>query len=112
MGDKQPITNKPTETSQMNTITVPEVLDLITGAKGHIFSCKFVKRTTGEVRSMTCRVKVKKGVKGIGMSYKPSDKNLLPVFDMQNDGFRMINLDTIFEVKVEGTVYEVNSEVA
>jgi len=46
------------------------------------------------------------------MSYKPSDKTLLPVFDMQNDGFRMINLDTIFEVKVEGTVYEVNSEVA
>jgi hypothetical protein len=55
---------------------------------------------------MVCRRKVTKGVKGVGMSYNPSDYNLIPVYDMSK-GFRMINASTITELKIEGINYKV-----
>ena len=80
---------------------------------GKIFSVVFVKRTNNEVRTMICRRGVSKGVKGVGHSYKPEEKNLLCVYDMQkiNEGstergaFRMINLETLISLKFEGVGY-------
>ena len=45
---------------------------------------------------------VKKGVKGTGMAYNPIEKGLLPVWDMQKNAFRMINLKTVTELKIKG----------
>ena len=56
---------------------------------------------------MTCRREVKKGVKGIGMAYNPSDYNLIPVYDMSK-GFRMINAATIKEVTINKNSFNVN----
>ena len=72
-----------------------------------IFSTKFVKRTTGELRHMVCRRGVKKGVTGVGMSYNPRSKNLLPVYDVQKQAFRMIACEDIREIKFHGDVYKV-----
>lgn len=72
---------------------------------GCIFSATFVKKD-GEVRTMNCRRKVTKGVTGKGMKFKPSDKNLLVVYDMHKQGFRMINLETLIEAKVNGLTYK------
>ena len=79
-------------------------LDVIGRTGGKIFSATFVKKN-GDVREMTCRLDVKKGVNGKGLSFKPSEHDLLCVFDMKNNGFRMINLNTLQQVKVGGKIY-------
>jgi len=78
---------------------------LIGSTSGTIFSVTFTKRTTGEDRKMVCRTGVRKGVKGVGMSYDPGEKDLVVVFDMQKKGFRTIPLEGIKEIKVRGLRY-------
>lgn len=63
-----------------------------------VFTARFIKKD-GSERVMNCRRGVKKGVKGVGMSYDPYEKNLLPVYDMQKEAFRMINISTLKELK-------------
>lgn len=70
-----------------------------------IFTVTFVKKD-GTVRVMNARRGVKKGVKGVGMSYDPYSKNLIPVYDMQKGAFRMINAETILEIKAEKETYK------
>ncbi len=74
--------------------------------KGKIFSVKFTKKD-GSVRDMQCRRGVSKGVKGEGLKYDPEKYNLIPVYDMANDGFRMINADTIQELKIKGETFKI-----
>jgi hypothetical protein len=40
---------------------------------------------------------VRKGVKGVGLSFEASEKNLLTVYDMKKKGFRHINLSDVLE---------------
>ncbi len=72
-------------------------------AEDTIFSCHFIKKD-GSLRKMVCRLGVKKGVKGVGMSYDPTEKGLLCVYDMQKLAFRMINLRTIIKMQIKGEV--------
>ncbi|RKY40186.1 MAG: hypothetical protein DRP85_09075 [Candidatus Makaraimicrobium thalassicum] len=81
------------------------ISSLIGSTNGTIFSVTFIKRTTGEERKMVCRTGVKKGVKGVGMSYDPKEKDLIVVFDMQKRGFRMIPLENVKELKIKGHKY-------
>ena len=68
-------------------------------AKGNkIFSVTFIKKD-GSIRKLVGRLGVRKGVKGVGMSFSPSEKNLMVVFDMHKRAFRMVNLQTILEIK-------------
>lgn len=76
-------------------------LEKIQKAENTIFSVTFTKKD-GTVRTMVARLNVKKGVKGTGMAYNPIEKGLLPVFDMQKKGFRMINLKTVTELTIKG----------
>lgn len=68
---------------------------------GKIFSATFEKKD-GTIRTINCRRAVKKGVKGVGMSFDPMSRGLMVVYDMQKKSFRMINLKTLIEVKVNG----------
>lgn len=100
----------------------------VEGAKsGQLFTVDFNKRTVkpGEpsLRTMNCRLGVKKGVKGVGQSYDPASKNLLTVFDMQKldpkatynigkspedmekGAFRNINLDSLVGLRMAGKTY-------
>lgn len=108
-----------------DTMTLSEFKDATDS--GQIFTVEFIKRSNGELRSMTARRGVKKGVKGVGMSYNPADHNLLTVYDMkkmdpkspQNQGksddemmkgaFRNINLDALIGVKMNGKTYSWNN---
>lgn len=77
-------------------------------AGGSIFGVRFIKRTDGEIRDMVCRLGASNKVKGDagnGPAYDPIEKGLLPVWDMQKDGFRSIPLDNIIHVKIKGTEY-------
>lgn len=90
----------------MKTITKEQAKEQIFNTKGKIFNVKFIKKD-GTLRDMTCRREVKKGVKGIGMAYNPSEYNLIPVYDMSK-GFRMINAATIKEVTINKNSFNVN----
>jgi len=90
----------------METIKRSEAERLIKESNGKIMTVVFVKKD-GAVRVLNCRRAVSKGVKGVGMSYNPEDFNLLPVYDMQNHGFRMINIDTVKEVRSQGKIFKI-----
>ena len=81
--------------------TINETLAKIQKAESTIFSVTFTKKD-GSIRKMVARLNVKKGVNGKGMAYNPIEKGLLPVYDMQKNGFRMINLSTVTELKIKG----------
>jgi hypothetical protein len=70
-------------------------------ADGKIFSVEFVKKD-GSLRKMNARLGVTKHLKGVGLSFNPTEKNLLPVFDLQKEAYRMINASTIQRIKLSG----------
>lgn len=72
---------------------------------GHFFTVEFTKRTTGEHRLMRCRTGVKKGVKGVGMSFDPSKKDLMTVYDIEREDFRMVNLSSLTDLRMHGKSY-------
>jgi hypothetical protein len=88
-------------------LKLSEARQLIKSAKGRIFSATFVKKN-GEVRRMSARTGVKRYVTGTGMKYKPSDYDLVTVFDMQKKLYRSINIGSLMSLTVNGTRYEVN----
>src|SRR3990167_8813595 len=69
---------------------------------GTIFSVTTIKRTDGTKRVFNCRMGVRKGVKGEGMTFDPEDRGLIVVFDNKAKDFRMINTDTIQEMQIRG----------
>ena len=73
---------------------------------GMIFSVTFIKRSTGEIRSMRCR----KGVHSQGNtpSYVAAQHNLITVYDMAIGDFRCINLETIINLVANKKRYTVN----
>lgn len=71
------------------------------------FSVTFIKRSTGEVRLMNCMRGVTKHLKGGELTFDPSSKGLLVVFDLQKRAYRMVNLETVLEIKMDGKVYKV-----
>lgn len=74
---------------------------------GRFATVRFIKRTTGEVRTMNFRLGVAKYIKGVGLAYEPDQKGLMVVFDMHrhsptDSGYRMIALEGVLEVRGEG----------
>lgn len=78
-----------------------ETLEKIQTAENTFFHVEFIKKD-GSLRKMNARLGVKKGVKGTGMAYDPIEKGLLPVYDMANNGFRMVNLNTVTKLQIKG----------
>jgi len=86
---------------------VVEIRNLIDSTEGRWFRTIYVKRTTGEIREMVCRVGVKAYVNGIGMKYDARSRNLMPVWVANEgkqgaDAYRMIDLEGVLELKAEG----------
>lgn len=100
----------------MKIISREQAVKLINDQKesGVFFNCLFIKRSTGELRTMTCRGGVQKYVKGIGMAYDPSSKGLIGVWEAGNsegakgsDAYRMISVEGIREIHAGGVKYKV-----
>lgn len=70
----------------------------ILATNGRFFSVSFVKKD-GTERKMTARLGVKKDIKGVGLKFNPTERNLIVVFDIHKKAYRMINLSTIFKFK-------------
>ena len=71
---------------------------------GKIFSAVFTKKN-GEIRKMVCRQGVAKYVKGVGLKFKPEEKDLIGVFDMHKKAYRFINAKTLEQIKIKGINY-------
>ena len=80
--------------------------DMIQNSKGKIFTTTYIKKDKS-TRVMNCRLEVKKGVTGEGLRYNPDEYNLIPVYDMQSRGFRMVNVDTLVSLSISNETYEV-----
>ena len=91
---------------EMKKIKRRDILNLLKENSNEIFSVVFLKKN-GEIRPMTCRFGVKKHLKGGKLSFNPLEKNLLVVFDMQKEGYRMINLETLMTINMKGVEYNV-----
>lgn len=93
-------------------ISKSKATDLIKGSKGTFIGVTFVKKN-GEVRNMNGRVGVHKSkhapLKGVGLAYDPKDYGLVGIFDAQKKAYRMVNINTLSELKVNGKVYEVEN---
>ena len=84
---------------------VKMVRELSYAGKGKIFTVDFIKRTTGQPRTMNCRGQVKKGVKGVGLAYDPNKKALVSVYDVQAEAFKMISEEGITAIRAGGEEY-------
>ena len=100
----------------MKTIDRDTAKQYIYKTNGKIFSAVFTKKN-GEKRKMICRRGVSKYVNGKGLKYKPEEKNLVGVYDMQKakidpkNAYRNINLETLEQIKVKGITYNVKKEI-
>ena len=90
----------------MKTIDRDTAKQYIYKTKGKIFSAVFTKKN-GEKRKMVCRQGVAKYVKGVGLKFKPEEKNLIGVFDMHKKAYRFINTTTLEQIKVQGKTYKI-----
>ena len=106
-----------TDTQQL--VTVEDVLSLV-GDDGTFWNVRFIKRTTGEERTMTGRRGVKKYVKGGGLKYSRKEKRLVGFWipedqrreDGKDNGYRNIPVEGILELKAHGRRWKVENGVA
>jgi hypothetical protein len=87
-------------------ISTEEAKQLIKGTKGKFFTVTFTKKD-GTTRVMNARLGVKAYLKGGELPYDPDTKGLIPVYDMKNNGYRMINVNTISNLKIGSNEYQV-----
>ena len=84
-----------------------KAIDLIRGSKGSVFTVTFIKRTNGDVRTMNARIGVSKYVTGEGLKFDPKAYALIPVFEMPKKQYRMVNLEGLTNLVLEGENYDV-----
>lgn len=80
-----------------------ELANIVATSNGKMVSVTFIKKD-GSMRAMVCRLGVTKGLKG-GESTLDSGQ-YLTVYDVQKQGYRAINKETIVSVKAQGQEFE------
>ena len=93
----------------MKIISKDTAKQYIYKTNGKIFSAVFTKKD-GEKRNMVCRQGVSKYVKGVGLKFKPEERDLIGVFDMHKKAYRFINVKTLEQIKVEGITYTIKEK--
>jgi hypothetical protein len=62
------------------------------------FTARFMKKG-GEMRTIRARLGVKKGLKGGELTYNPSERNNLIVWDLEKKAYRTIKFDNLLEIR-------------
>jgi hypothetical protein len=94
-----------------------DVRGFLNATHGRIFRVWFVKRATGRLRVMTCRtVDAKLALPtgrpeepGLfdGLRFDPVDRDLIPVFDMHQHGYRFLPVEGVLAVAFRGKRYRI-----
>lgn len=92
---------------EIKVLPKEEVRQRIQDLHGKIFSVEFYKKN-GEYRKMLCRTDVKKYLKGGELPFDIYEKGLVPVYDLQKEGYRVIPIDRVQSIKLQGNEYKVN----
>lgn len=79
---------------------------LMKRTRGEFFSVQFIKKD-GTVRDMVCRLGVTKYLKGGELAFDPEEKGLMVVYEMNVEGYRMININSLRQLKIDGQIYRV-----
>ena len=90
----------------INTITPAKATEMIIEHGDKFFTVTFTKKN-GDERVLNGRRGVVKHTNGVGMKYIPSDYDLLTVYDVQAEGYRMISCNTISALRINGEDYVV-----
>lgn len=90
----------------MKKISKTQAKNLINKSEGAFFSVDFVKKD-GTKRNMVCRLGVKKYLNGGELKFDPAERGLLVVFDTTAQDYRMVNLNTIKKLKINGNSYRI-----
>ena len=90
----------------INTITTAKATEMIIEHGDKFFTVTITKKN-GEERVLNGRRGVVKHTNGVGMKYIPSDYDLLTVYDVQAEGYRMISCNTISALRINGEDYVV-----
>ena len=86
----------------MNTITTDKAKELIHQTNGQIFSSTFIKKD-GTHRLMNARLKENAKPR----PYEPSKYNLICVYDMTKQSYRMININTLLTLSINKNTYTI-----
>ena len=85
-----------------------QILKLIIGTNNKIFNVTFTKKD-GTVRQFNAIHRAKNKTKGGKLNYNPTDHNLISVWSMDDNGFRMINADNVIRLKANKIEYTFNN---
>lgn len=103
---------KPKAKSEPINVDTPispfEAWDIMKKQGSKVFTVEFIKKD-GTLRVMNCRLGVKKDLKGGVNKAAAAHSNLCPVFDMQKNEYRMINLESLISLKAAGKTYKVQT---
>ena len=91
--------------------SITQVFKMWVGHK--IFSVTFTKKN-GEKRNLVGTFspemwKGKQTTNGVGLNWNPTERGFLVIFDYQNEGWRMVNINTIESIKFEQKTYNFKS---
>jgi len=94
-------------------ISKAQARDIIKGSGGQFISVTFTKKN-GEVRDLNGRMGVYKSkhapLTGQGLAYNPNDYGLVGIFDVQKRAYRMVNINTLSQLKMGGKTYQIEEE--
>tara|TARA_R110000764_G_scaffold22672_1_gene56205 strand:- start:515 stop:790 length:276 start_codon:yes stop_codon:yes gene_type:complete len=88
----------------MQTINKTTAKELIKDSKGKIFSTSFIKKDN-TIRTLTSRTGKQYTPTGNKAPYKPSDYNLIALYDMRKKAFRMLNFNTLLTLSINKNKY-------
>jgi len=90
----------------MKKIARENLRDFLKNTNGRFFTAVFIKKD-GSVRKMNARIGVKRHLKGGENTVEAADRPYLTVYDVQNGGYRTLNLHTTEEVHYGNEVVKV-----
>jgi hypothetical protein len=91
----------------MRNLKTKQFIYELVGDTGRIFNITFIKKD-GVTRSFNARFGVAKKLTGKGLAYRPEKHDLLKVFSMDDDGYRMVTLSNILRIKSNGVTIKFN----
>jgi hypothetical protein len=96
----------PTPDQPAGIINRAQAKQMIKDTKGRFFTVTFTKKD-GSTRVMNARLGVRAYLKGGELPYDPESKGLIPVYDVQTRDYRMVNVNTITNLKIGNNEYQV-----
>lgn len=93
----------------MKTITMKReaIHAFLRSLNGSFFSVDFIKRTTGEARTMRATTNYTSKLVGGELKYDADAKQLIPVWDMDKKAFRSIPTDAVLVIRARGAIVKV-----